>query len=376
MPSPQEEQTSKSLLPTTKLAVLSRFNSLRSKPQSVAFPPPSWLDNESTDDWTKKIEEMKQTVGEPDDADSEVPIQESPKETSNTIANRIWNLLQGSDTTAAATSAIQKIDQKFAALLASESVMGGGKEGKKSVWSVLDRLGPVKKQSTDEKLKEKDEEVLDANEGIMVYAPLQPDSSSEVELADSELVLEYMNDPVDSPSDNPDHSSTGTAPPTVTPTKIQHREWRPSPTKISLQVAWWGYRLYLPPPVLAVLSDAHLEAAKRGAMISASLTWTLNKVPMLLIPPMFRPAAMMLKRLAPFLGYVGAFVAWSWERIKKKDKGDGVVLTATWLLPLALLPASWDPKIHGQVREKPAETVATEDKPELGRQKSKGKPAK
>jgi len=39
---------------------------------------------------------------------------------------------------------MQKIDQKFAALLASESVMGGGKEGKKSVWSVLERLGPAK----------------------------------------------------------------------------------------------------------------------------------------------------------------------------------------------------------------------------------------
>jgi len=214
-------------------------------------------------------------------------------------------------------------------------------------------------------LKEKDEEVPDANEGIMVYAPLQPDSSSEVELADSELVLEYMDDPVELPSNNPDQ-----------PTKIQHREWRPSPTKLSLQVAWWGYRLYMPPPVLAVLSDAHLAAAKRGAMISASLTWAINKVPMLLVPPMFRPAAMMLKRLTPFLGYVGAFVAWSWERIKKKDKGDGVVLTATWLLPVAVLPATWDPKIHGQVREKSAETVATEDKPDLGRQKSKGKQAK
>jgi hypothetical protein len=73
---------------------------------------------------------------------------------------------------------------------------------------------------------------------------------------------------------------------------------------------------------------------------------------------------MVLKRLAPYLGYIGVFIAWSWGAIKAFDKGtasydkwiahvlptfipwiglgNGVILTATWLLPVALIPSTWD----------------------------------
>lgn len=60
---------------------------------------------------------------------------------------------------------------------------------------------------------------------------------------------------------------------------------------------------------------------------------------------------MMLKRMTPFLGYIGAFVAWSWGRVQAKDQGQGVVLTATWLLPIAILPATWDYQVHGRPRD-------------------------
>lgn len=59
----------------------------------------------------------------------------------------------------------------------------------------------------------------------------------------------------------------------------------------------------------------------------------------------------MLKRMSPFLGYIGAFVAWSWSRVQSKDEGQGVVLTATWLLPIAILPATWDYDVHGRPRD-------------------------
>ena len=34
--------------------------------------------------------------------------------------------------------------------------------------------------------------------------------------------------------------------------------------------------------------------------------------------------------------------------------GKGVVLTATWLLPIALIPATWDYELHGYPKELPA----------------------
>ncbi|KAF8951107.1 hypothetical protein BDZ97DRAFT_1889732 [Flammula alnicola] len=119
------------------------------------------------------------------------------------------------------------------------------------------------------------------------------------------------------------------------------RAWVPSNTKLSVQAMWWGYRLYLPPPVLAILSDKTLEATKRAAMITTALTWFFNHLPVDALPTPVRPAALLLQRLAPYLGYIGTFISWSWSTIKSYDIGYGVILTATWLLPIALIPGTW-----------------------------------
>ncbi|VDB94509.1 unnamed protein product [Peniophora sp. CBMAI 1063] len=118
--------------------------------------------------------------------------------------------------------------------------------------------------------------------------------------------------------------------------------WLPSPDKVSFQATWWGYRLYLPPPVLDVLNNKRLEAAKRAAIVTTALQWMLGHVPVTLVPPQFRPGLILAQRLVPYLGYVGAFVAWSWGAMKSFDKGYGIVLTATWLLPVALIPGTWE----------------------------------
>ncbi|KZV65602.1 hypothetical protein PENSPDRAFT_655648 [Peniophora sp. CONT] len=118
--------------------------------------------------------------------------------------------------------------------------------------------------------------------------------------------------------------------------------WMPSPDKISFQATWWGYRLYLPPPVLDVLNNKRLEAAKRAAIVTTALQWMLGHVPVALVPPQFRPGLILAQRLVPYLGYVGAFVAWSWGAMKSFDKGYGIVLTATWVLPIALIPGTWE----------------------------------
>jgi len=118
--------------------------------------------------------------------------------------------------------------------------------------------------------------------------------------------------------------------------------WVPSPDKISFQATWWGYRLYLPPPVLDVLNNSRLETAKRAAIITTALQWLLGQVPMTLIPPQFRIGLLIAQRIVPSLGYIGGFVAWSWGAMKTFDKGHGIVLTATWLLPIAPIPGSWE----------------------------------
>jgi len=78
---------------------------------------------------------------------------------------------------------------------------------------------------------------------------------------------------------------------------------------------------YLPPPVMAILSDKTLEATKRAAMITTALTWFFNHLPVDALPIAVRPAAILLQRLAPFLGYIGTFIAWSWSTIKSYDLG-------------------------------------------------------
>lgn len=89
---------------------------------------------------------------------------------------------------------------------------------------------------------------------------------------------------------------------------------------MSLTVRWDGR--YLPPPVLDVLSSKQLEATKRAALITASLKWFIDKIPVKVLPLQLRAPAMVLKRLTPYLGYIGAFIAWSWAAIKAFDHGE------------------------------------------------------
>ncbi|TCD64483.1 hypothetical protein EIP91_004044 [Steccherinum ochraceum] len=275
-------------------------------------------------------------------------------------------------------------DPKMISFLSSPSVMNGSSvKGRQSVWSVLDRLkgklpasvdrapreddgmpmGDVAKATAGENVagsKAREEEPEeDDDSSIMLYGPLFPNADSKVELAESEVV----HDGEAEGTDNQDEAerkkgkSTGTWPFSGRKDKPavegedgrvhlrkskDKRVWLPSDSKISLEIMWWGYRLYLPPPVLNMLDNKQLEGAKRAAMVTTALKWLLDHVPKLMIPPNMRPATMLLKALIPYLGYVGGFVAWSWVYIKKFDKGNGVTLTATWLATVALVPGTWE----------------------------------
>ncbi|KIJ67791.1 hypothetical protein HYDPIDRAFT_165611 [Hydnomerulius pinastri MD-312] len=280
-------------------------------------------------------------------------------------------------------------DPKLLAFLTSSSVMNGSLErGRQSVWSALDRLRPPFGKKPDATSPEIAEDTvldcLDDNNSVMMYGPLEPDDSSEVEIACSEIVSvngdgeeirtpqpSYVPLPPESIEQvlmggtedfdrgegkgrehdfysetstfvGPEQPFTSAEPAAEELPVKEYRVWLPSLTKISVQTMWWGFRIYLPPPVLDVLNNKQLEAAKRAAMITAALKWLLDHLPVALLPPQMRPGVAILRRLVPYLGYIGGFIAWGWSGIKTFDKGYGVVLTATWLLPIALIPGTWE----------------------------------
>jgi hypothetical protein len=94
-----------------------------------------------------------------------------------------------------------------------------------------------------------------------------------------------------------------------------------------------------PEPSTSIDSSVRPSAQKRVAAISTALNFILTKLPSLfaLSPPLL-VAIGLLQGLAPIVGYVASFIAWSWAHVKSFDRGQGVVLSATWAMPVALIP--------------------------------------
>ncbi|KAF8135405.1 hypothetical protein EV363DRAFT_1320637 [Boletus edulis] len=277
--------------------------------------------------------------------------------------------------------------------------------GWKSFLSTLGRLRlPYAKSasaSSSEPFRDDVLDCMDDNNSVMMYGPLEPDDTSEVEIACSEIVSingdgEEIRTPQPCYSPLPSESideellgrgprtppprfvplpmesidqvlmggsremsavrwkenesevpldattATGAEPAADQPPVKEYRVWLPSPTKISIQTMWWGFRLYLPPPVLDVLNNKQLEAAKRAALITTALQWLMDHLPLSLLPPQMHPGVAILRYLVPYVGYMGGFIAWTWSAVRSFDKGYGVVLTATWLLPFVLIPGTWE----------------------------------
>ncbi|KAI0094338.1 hypothetical protein BDY19DRAFT_912293 [Irpex rosettiformis] len=295
--------------------------------------------------------------------------------------------------------------------------------------ATVDEGKPSDKKKAD--ITEGKEAVLEDDEsGVMVYGPLFPSTdpvaaASDVELAKSELVPVSEHHGIhhhaaESTSETPQVTSKpsifeahqdkidalknkvegmwpfakggekeggqgGTegegGQPTVSTTRlhfqpIQEKErkkrvWVPSREKISVQVMWWGYRIYLPPPILATLDTQTLTAAKRAALLTAALKYALDRVPLAIVPAPAQPAMRMCKAFTPYLGYVGGFVAWSWGAVKGFDMGYGVTLSATWLLSVAVVPGTWEPPKEGD--EKGGEKQAEEEVEDGKEEKSEGK---
>ena len=60
---------------------------------------------------------------------------------------------------------------------------------------------------------------------------------------------------------------------------------------------------------------------KRAAIIITVLQWVISHLPISLVPLPLVPAVLVLQRIAPFLTYIGSFIAWSWTSIVGFNKG-------------------------------------------------------
>ncbi|KAE8218904.1 hypothetical protein CF319_g7301 [Tilletia indica] len=134
-------------------------------------------------------------------------------------------------------------------------------------------------------------------------------------------------------------------PPVPEADKGKKRIWIASRTKVSFYATWWGYRLYLPPPVMKTLTSELGTAEKIAKVLSTVLSFLITHIPVALIPLPLIPLVTVLQAIAPLTGYLATFIAWSWGFIKSMDKGDGVVLSATWIVPVAIIPKAWDAPI-------------------------------
>ncbi|KAJ3744110.1 hypothetical protein DFH05DRAFT_1543328 [Lentinula detonsa] len=200
-----------------------------------------------------------------------------------------------------------------------------------------------------------------AGASIMLYLPLQPQNMDIVQLAESQLVFVmapcrvpsvfFTNTHGSEAANLSVHGTAGYVPSVQNPIinsssspvlrRVVKKLWLPSRTKFSIEATWWGYRIFLPPPVMSILNDKEITLVKRAAMISTALTWFFANIPVAEFPPPLQPVLLLLQKIVPYVSYIGTFISWSWETIKGYDTGYGVILNATWLLPVAPVPGTW-----------------------------------
>ncbi|KAF7305198.1 hypothetical protein MKEN_01235000 [Mycena kentingensis (nom. inval.)] len=194
-------------------------------------------------------------------------------------------------------SAVQIEDPELISLLSSPEIMNGQDGRRQSVWSMLETSSPAAGSN---------------RSSVMMYSPLIPTSESVIELAEME----------------------------IKPRPFDMSGYLQRPNFPSKRLG--GATEYIsPPPAMQVLDDQSVEAAKQTTIITAALVWFFSNLPIASFPPPLQPAMLLLQRLAPLVSYLGTFISWSWSTIRGFDNGHGVILTATWLLPIALIPSTW-----------------------------------
>ncbi|GAA5859448.1 hypothetical protein JCM8547_006828 [Rhodosporidiobolus lusitaniae] len=94
--------------------------------------------------------------------------------------------------------------------------------------------------------------------------------------------------------------------------------------RVSVLLWWWGYEITVPPPAIRVLQSVASVQQSFFTFLQAFV------------------AAGGAPELAPFVRYISSYADMEWKAIQAQNRGNGVVLAATWLLPIALVPRPWD----------------------------------
>ncbi|KAH9998441.1 hypothetical protein BJV74DRAFT_767830 [Russula compacta] len=104
-----------------------------------------------------------------------------------------------------------------------------------------------------------------------------------------------------------------------------HEGIYPPTDRISVLTYWWGLELLLPPPTLEYLS--------RAQSISATIMNFLTALGVM---------SSGVREILPFVRYFSQFIDFEFNAIKAQDHGKGVICSATWIMPAALVPRPWD----------------------------------
>ncbi|KAI8053757.1 hypothetical protein BDF22DRAFT_742731 [Syncephalis plumigaleata] len=104
------------------------------------------------------------------------------------------------------------------------------------------------------------------------------------------------------------------------------------PESIEAHTYWWGYEIYIPPRTLQKLEDEG-DVATGVLYFLGALSKT---VPL----------------IYPFVNMIATFVAMQFTIIKAADRGNGIILVATWVLPIVLIPKPWEDRFRETLRER------------------------
>ncbi|KAF8274434.1 hypothetical protein EI94DRAFT_1561543 [Lactarius quietus] len=121
---------------------------------------------------------------------------------------------------------------------------------------------------------------------------------------------------------------------------LDHAGVYPPLDRMSVLTYWWGWELVLPPPSMAYLD--HAESITNTLINILTALSALNEG---------------VREIVPFVRYASQYIDAEWNSIKAQDHGKGVVCTATWIMPIAMVPRPWDfpdPPKGGEPSAKPA----------------------
>ncbi|EJU04198.1 hypothetical protein DACRYDRAFT_76556 [Dacryopinax primogenitus] len=99
----------------------------------------------------------------------------------------------------------------------------------------------------------------------------------------------------------------------------------PPTDRMSCYTYWWGYELVLPHKSVQYLSKCKSISGAMLDFLTALALFTEG-----------------VREILPFIRYISQFVDMEFDGIAQQDRGQGVVCAATWLIPVSLVPRTWD----------------------------------